>query len=169
MATPVTYSPWIYSMPLAQSSSFDGEEGSAPAAPPPPRPMSFSDLQQGMRAYNSGETQQNGFRYGTLWLVVVVAVLALIVHLWQRRKAAGPPESLGKLGWELSRQVRFPFGSRFVLMWVGRSTKTPFASLLVSATLFDRAVHEWTRNPTFSAARHWGRLRLDRLRGRLFN
>jgi hypothetical protein len=169
MASPVIYSTWMYSMPLAQASAFEGQAGAAAAAAPVAKPMSFSDLQKGMRAYNSGEAKDNGFRNGTLTLLFFVALLALILHLRQRRKTAGPPDSMGKLGWELSRQVRFPFGSRFVLLWVGRSTGTPFASLLVSASLFDRAVNDWTRNPTFSAARHWGRTRLDRLRSQLFN
>ncbi len=154
-------------LPLAQASPWD-----EPAAPPPPpkptaHPMSFSDLQEGMRAYNAGETD-NSMRNGLLIMIAAVAVLALLLHLRQRHKSAGPPDSISHLGWELSRQLRFPMGTKLLLWWVARSSRTPIASLMLSSALFDKAVAAWAAQPTFGVARQWGRGRLNLLRPALF-
>jgi hypothetical protein len=153
---------------LAQYSPYDEPPAPQPA-PPPRRAMSFSDLQQGLRSYQSGETDDTAFRNGILILIACVAVLALIVHLRQRTKNAGPPDSLGRLGLELGRLVRFPFGSRVMLWWVARATQVPFASLLLSSSLFDKCISAWAAMPTFVVVRQWGRARLERLRPILFD
>jgi hypothetical protein len=64
--------------------------------------------------------------------------------------------------------VHFPLGTRLLLKWVARSTGVPFASLLLSSALFDKAITEWAAHSTFSAMRQWGRGRLRALRPRLF-
>lgn len=153
---------------LAQYHPWDEPPAPEPA-PKPRRSMSFSDLQQGLRSYQSGESNDNAFRNGILLLMAAVALLALVIHLRQRNKAAGPPDSLGRLGLELGRLVPFPFGSRLVLWWVARTCGVPFASLLLSAALFDRSVAAWAAVPTFGVARHWGLGRLQALRAVLFS
>jgi len=104
-----------------------------------------------------------------LVLLALIGLVALIVHLRQRKTEVVVPDSMAKLGREMARLVRFPFGSRLFLKWVAKSTNTPFASLLLSQKLFDRRIEEWEAMPTFSAVRHWGRSGLDRLRGELFD
>jgi hypothetical protein len=144
-------------------------ERSAPETPTPAKhQLSFSDLQKSLHDYHTGKSNDNGFRNGVLIFLAVAAVFLLIVHFRQRRKEAGPPDSMGRLGREIGRLVRFPVGSRVALKWVARSTGTPFASLLLSATLFDKCVREWSHQPTFSVARQWGRARLECLRPELF-
>jgi hypothetical protein len=152
---------------LAQFSPYDDAPAPQPA-PTPRRPMSFSDLQQGLRSYQSGEASDPAFRNGILILIACVAVLALIIHLRQRTKTAGPPDSLRRLGLELGRLVQFPFGTRVMLWWVARSARVPFASLLLSSALFDKSVAAWAAAPTFGMVRQWGRGRLARLRPMLF-
>src|SRR4051812_24513663 len=115
----------------------DIPERPEPAAPK--RPMSFQDLQQGLRAYNNGETNSNYFRYSLIGMVAVVVLLAIFLHFRQRRKEGGVPDSPGRLAWELSRKISFPLGARFALVCVARYTKVPMATLLISATAFDRA------------------------------
>jgi len=139
-----------------------------PPAPKPNRPMSFSDLQKGLRDYNSGENNDTAFRNGILILMACTALLALFIHLRQRKKNAGPPDSLALLGMDLGGLVRFPFGARVMLWWVARTNRVPFASLLLSSTLFDKAIAAWAAAPTFAVARQWGKSRLDRLRPLLF-
>lgn len=140
-----------------------------PTPPPPPKhPISFSDLQQSLHDYNTGKGD-NGFRNGILIILVLIALFALVLHFRQRHKNAGPPDSIHKLGRELGKPVRFPVASRVVLKWVARSTQTPFAALMLSAALFDKCVNDWSNQPTFSVARHWGRTRLERLRPVLFD
>ena len=109
--------PFLYV--LAQANPWD--DAPASPAPKPPRPMSFSDLQEGMRAYNAGESQGSSVRTGILILIAFIAVLALVLHLWQRRKTGAPPDSLGRVGWDLGRLVPFPWGTRLLLWWVARS------------------------------------------------
>ena len=154
---------------LAQADLFDETTATAPAEPPARHPMSFSDFKQGMRDVHSGKVDDSGFRNGIIVILAVIGLIALIIHLRQRRQNATAPDSLGKLGWELSRGVRFPFASRVMLYWVAKSTKTPFASLLLSENLFKSRVGLWEAEPTFSVARHWGRGRLDLLRPVLFD
>jgi hypothetical protein len=155
---------------LAQTQATPWDD--APTAPPPPpkpsKPMSFSDLQQGFRQYQTGETNDTSFRNGILILMACVALLALFIHLRQRKKNGGPPDSLARLGFELGRLVRFPFGSRMMLYWVARTSKVPFASLLLSSVLFDKSIAAWASTPTFAVARQWGKSRLARLRPLLF-
>jgi len=155
---------------LAQVQATPWDEAPTPPAPPPKpgKPMSFSDLQQGFRQYQSGETNDTAFRNGILILMAGVALLALFIHLRQRKKNAGPPDSFGRLGLELGRLVRFPFGARLMLWWVARTSRVPFASLMLSSTLFDRSIAAWAASPTFAVARQWGKSRLDRLRPLLF-
>ncbi len=161
---------WLtpFNLLLAQASPFD--DPPAPAtAPEARRPMSFSDLQQGMRDVHSGKVNDNGFRNGVILILAVIGLIALIIHLRQRKAVAVQPDNLAKLGRELGRLVRFPLGAKLLLKWVALSTSTPFASLLLSENLFNRRLAEWEAMPTFSAARHWGRTRLERLRMELFD
>jgi hypothetical protein len=152
-------------LPLAQEVWDD-------APPPPPQPaphrMSFSDLKQSLHDYDTGKTSDNDFRNGAVALLAVIALVFLFFHLRQRHKNAAPPDSMHRLGRELGRLIPFPLGTRLILQWVARSTHTPFASLLLSAGLFDKCVTQWENIPTFSAARHWGRSRLEKLRPILF-
>lgn len=145
----------------------------APASPPPAasqqRPMNFSDLQQGFRQWHEGTTSENTFRNGMLVVVALVAVVALVVHLRQRRRAPKTINSPLRLGMELSRQVPFPFGSRIMLWWVARSTGLPLATLLISAAAFRAGVEQWSAEPTFGLLRRWGRSRLERLQPVLFD
>ena len=140
-----------------------------PSAPPKPEHrLSFSDLQRSLHDYNTGKTNDNGFRNGILILLAIIGVIALVIHLRQRHQEAGPPDSLAKLGRELGRLVRFPFGTRLLLWWVARSTRTPFASLLLSGGLFDRCVEEWAHSIDVFSGWRWGKTRLERLRPALF-
>lgn len=129
--------------------------------------MTFSDLQQGLRQYQSGEGD-NSLAHGLLIIVASVAVLALVLHLRQRMKTMGPPDSDRKLARELSRAVGFPMFSRLALWWVSRTTGTPMAAMIVCEHLFDVNVAAWAGRPTFSLARGWGKSRLDQLRSKLF-
>ncbi len=122
-----------------------------------------------MHKVNTGQTNDNTFRNGILVLLAVVALIVLVLNWRQRRKTAGPPDNIGRLGRQLGRLVRFPFGSRLVLKWVAHSTQTPFASLLLSSALFDKSVESWVSQPTFAALRHWGKDRLVLLRANLFD
>jgi hypothetical protein len=165
-----------WQLPLLVSPGAPGQEdpwdsGAAPQAPPRParHQMSFSDLQQSLRDVNSGKGGDNSFRNNVLVLLALVGMIVLIVHLYRRHKRAAPPDNIHRLGRELGRLVRFPPGTRLLLKWVARSTRTPFASLLLSAPLFDRCIQDWARQPTFSVARQWGRGRLERLRPVLFD
>jgi len=157
--------PAIHFLPLAQEAMW---EDAPPPKQPAPHRMSFSDLQQSLHDYDTGKINDNGFRNGVLSLLAVIALVFLIVHLRQRHKNAGPPDSMHRLGRELGRLVHFPLGTRLLLQWVARSTRTPFASLLLSAGLFDKCVHQWAEIPTFSVARNWGQSRLAKLRPILF-
>ncbi|HVT80232.1 MAG TPA: hypothetical protein VHM90_06200 [Phycisphaerae bacterium] len=158
----------LYFPVLAQTYGGFDDNGPATAPAAPRKPMSFSDLQQGMRDVHSGKVDDSGFRNGILIMLALIGLVALIMHFRQRKTEVVVPDSMGKLGRELSRLVHFPMGSRVFLKWVAKSTDTPFASLLLSESLFDRRIREWEAMPTFSAARHWGKSRLDRLRGELF-
>jgi hypothetical protein len=157
--------PRFVPLPLAQY-----YDDPPPPPPPPQRPMSFSDLQQGLRDVNTGKVDNTIFRNGILTLLVILALLVLMLHLRQRRQMpAAPPDSLRKLGHELGRVVPFPFGARLLLKWVAFSTATPYPALLLSSDLFDKCLGQWSRDPRFSAARIWGRTRLLRLRSILFD
>jgi hypothetical protein len=159
--------PPAFSLPLAQFNPY--EDAPAPSEPPPQRPMSFSDLQRGLRDVHSGKVDDSTFRNGILVLLALLALVVLIIHFRQRHETpAAPPDSLRKLGRELGRVVRFPFGSRLFLKWVAFSTAAPYPALLLSSDLFDQSVAQWSRYPTFAAARSWGRSRLQRLRPVLF-
>ena len=164
MTTPL---PRFLPLPLAQYSSFDDPP---PAPPPaPPRPMSFSDLQQGLRDVHSGKVDDRAFRNGILALLAVLALFVLIIHLRQRHKTPAPPNNMARLGRHLGRLVPFPLATPFLLQWVARSTATPYPALLLSSELFDQCVAQWARRPTFAIARNWGRRRLQRLRPILFD
>ena len=134
----------------------------------PERPMTFSDLQGAMKDYSEGKHQDNTFRNGSLIILGVIAIVALLIHLRQKQKNAEPPDSVGKLGRELARLVRFPLGTKALLKWVAASSKVPFASLLLSSALFDRCVKEWSHGHTFALVRAWGKGRLEKLRPVLF-
>ena len=150
---------------LAQAAPWD-DPPEAPTTEAAPR-MDFSDLQKALHAANTGETDKT-FRNGLFIMVGAVALLGLILHLREKHKHAGPPDSKGRLGWELSRLMPFPFGTRMLLWWVARSTATPLAALMISSQLFDHAVAEWERQPTFTLARRWGKVRLEALKTVLF-
>jgi hypothetical protein len=160
---------------LAQAEPFDeasfGDSGDAPPPAPPARPakpMTFSDLQGAMHDYSTGKNVDNTFRNGSLVILAVIGVVVMAIHLRQKYKNAAPPESVGKLGRELARLVRFPLGTRMLLWWVAVSSKVPFASLLLSSTLFDRCVRDWSRGHTFALLRGWGKSRLEKLKPVLF-
>ena len=138
---------------LAELIPFDGNTD-VPAPPPPQRPMSFSDFQNGMQQWNDGATN-NTFRNGLLVVVAAVAVIALAVHLRQRLKYRPEPASPQRLGWELSRAVPFPFGTRLLLYWVACSTRMPMATLLLSEPAFEASVQAWAHHGTFSPLRRW--------------
>jgi hypothetical protein len=153
---------------LGQASSFDDAPAPAKPAAPAPHPLTFSDLQQGLRTANHGDPHDRTAQVALLSMVAGVAVVALILHLRQRRKEAGPMNSSRRLAWELSKQVRFPFGARMVLWWVAMSAKIPMATLLISGHAFDGALEAWFHRPTFGPLRRWGMARLERLRPLLF-
>ncbi len=142
------------------------EDPPEPVKTPPKSPLSFSDLQEGLRSANNGD--DSSLRNGLLIIMGLIIILAIVLHYRQRRKTAGPPDSTGKLGWELSRLIKFPFGTRMLLWWVARTTQTPFAALLISRSLFDNCVQQWSLQPTFSLARRWGKARLESLKPVLF-
>jgi hypothetical protein len=153
-------------LPLAQGYPY---EDRPPADDKPPaRPMTFSDLQQGLRDVHSGKVDNSAFRNGVLILLTCLALFALFVHFRRRRIEPAPPDSLARLGRELGRKVRFPLGSKFLLKWVARATRTPYPALLISSALFDKSVARWLNEPAFGAARQWGYNRLMRLRPVLF-
>ena len=154
---------------LAQADPWDESFAPPPPQSAPSRPMTFSDLRGAMHDYTTGNTKDHTFRNGSLVILAVITLIALLIHLRQKQKTAGPPDSLGRLGLELARGVRFPLFSRLLLRWVAASSKVPFASLLLSSSLFDRCVQDWSRAHTFVIVRGWGKGRLDRLRPVLFD
>ncbi len=161
--------PFFHPLPfLAQAPAPWDDSPPPPAAPPAQHRMNFSDLQQSIHDYDTGKNNDKAFRNAFLVLLAVIAVITLLMHLRERRKNASAPNSLHRLSRELSRAIRFPVAARWMLVWVARSTKTPFASLLLCAGLYDKCVADWSARPTFSVARRWGRSRLDRLRDELF-
>ena len=153
--------------PLAQLNPYD--EAPPSSEPPPQRSMTFSDLQQGLRDVHSGKVDNSTFRNGILILLATLAIVTLLTHLRQRKINGGPPDSLRKLGRELGRKVPFPLGAKLLLHWVARATQTPYPALLLSSALFDKCVAQWARDPSFAAARNWGRGRLQLLRPVLFD
>lgn len=136
---------------------------------PVKRAMSFSDLQQGLRADNNGEATSFYFKYGLIAMVVVIIILAILLNLRQRKKEGQAPDSEKKLAKELTKKIPLPFGARMVLGWAARSADVPVAMLLISTTAFDDAAREWTNKPTFALLRRWGKVRLDQLRPVLFD
>jgi hypothetical protein len=155
---------------LGQADPFDDPNASSPPPTPaiPTHSFSFSDLQQGLRTANHGDPHDRTAQITLMCMVATVAVIALVLHLRQRRKEAAPLNSSLRLAWELARQVRFPWGSRLVLLWVARSAKMPLASLLISGHAFDAALEVWFHRPTFGPLRKWGMTRLAQLRPVLF-
>lgn len=135
---------------------------------PPPRPLSFKDLQQSIHQYNEG-APDNSLRNGLLIVLAFVALIALILHYRQRRKDNLPPDSEMSLARELAHVVPFPWGTKFLLKWVARSANVPFATLLLSAQAFDQHVETWAAQPTFALVRRWGITRLHRLKTILFD
>ncbi|MCL2645974.1 MAG: hypothetical protein FWD61_03090 [Phycisphaerales bacterium] len=131
--------------------------------------LTFSDLQKSMHSQLRGETADPVYRNTLLCIVASVALLALVLRWRQRRKLGGPPNNVRKLGWELSRSVPFPAGSRLLLWWVSWSTRVPVAVLLISGETFDASVESWSKQPTFAVAREWGRGRLLKLKHVLFD
>ncbi|MEI8197835.1 MAG: hypothetical protein WCI73_18220, partial [Phycisphaerae bacterium] len=114
------------------------------------------------------KVSENTFRNGMLVVIGFLLIVVLISHLRQRRAQPKALDSQFRLGWELCRLVPFPVGSRLMLWWVARSTKTPMATLLISAQAFEVAVRQWGQEPTFAPLRQWGRTRLQRLEPILF-
>jgi hypothetical protein len=150
---------------LAQVAPWEDPPAASPEAPGPK--MGFGDLQKALHAVNTGQTDQS-FRNGAIVIIGVVVLLAVFLHNRQRRKTAGPPDSLSALARELSHHVAYPFGTRMLLWWVARGAGTPMATLLISSALFERAVGEWAAAPTFGLVRRWGKGRLERLKAVLF-
>jgi hypothetical protein len=162
----MTGQPNFFHWTLAQLSPYD--DAPPPAPPPQPR-MSFSDLQQGLRDVHSGKVDDSTFRNGILVLLAILGLVVLIMHFRQRHESpTQPSDSLRRLGRELGRKVQFPFGTRLLLKWVALTTATPYPALLLSSEMFDKCVRQWSRDPTFTAVRNWGRVRLLRLRPVLF-
>jgi hypothetical protein len=154
---------------LAQYNPYDD----APPPPPPPpvqRPMSFSDLKQGLRDVHNGNVDNSFFRNSSLSLLAVLALIVLLLHLRQRHQntISTVPNNLRRLSRELGRFVPFPWGTKLILKWVARSTGAPYPALLLSSELFDQSINAWSRQPTFALARGWGKARLERLRSVLF-
>ena len=145
------------------------EETAAPAATRPATTGGGGiDLSHGFQQVYGGSVSENTFRNGMLVVIGIVAIVALITHLRQRRTQPKELSSQLRLGMELCRLVEFPFGSRVALWWVARSTHTPVATLLISPHLFEQAVSAWSGQPTFAPLRRWGRVRLARLHEVLF-
>jgi hypothetical protein len=153
---------------LGQYQAFDDAPEPAKPASPVAHSFSFSDLQQGLRTANHGDPHDRSWQMGLLVMVAAVAVVAMILHLRQRRKEAGPLNSTRRLAWELAKQVRFPFGARMVLWWIAMSARMPMATLLISGHAFDGALEAWFHRPTFGPLRRWGMSRMERLRPMLF-
>lgn len=151
---------------LGQMAPWEDPPAQTPPEAPAPK-MNFGDLQKALHNVNTGETDQS-FRNGAIVIIGAVVLLAVVLHYRQRRKTAGPPDSMPGLARELARCVSFPFGTRVLLWWVARSTATPMATLLISSTLFERSVGAWSVIPTFALARRWGKGRLERLKSVLF-
>jgi hypothetical protein len=153
-------------LPLAQE-AFDAPPDNSPP-PPPPHRFSFSDLQKSLHDTNTGTAKDQHFLYLLLTMVAMVIILAVLLQLRERRKTPPALNSPSKLGRELSRRIRFPFGTRFLLKWVARNTRLPLATLLISVRTFDSATDAWVRRPTFNVIRRWGYARLRILRSALF-
>ncbi|HUO08353.1 MAG TPA: hypothetical protein VM008_08655 [Phycisphaerae bacterium] len=153
-------------LPLAQE-AFDAPTDT-PAPPPAPHRFSFSDLQKGLQDTNTGTANDRHFVYLLLTMVAMVIILAVLLQLRERRKAPAALNSPSKLARELSRKIRFPFGTRLLLKWVAGNTRLPLATLLISARTFDVAIDAWVRRPTFNVIRRWGYGRLQLLRCTLF-
>ncbi|MEI8195805.1 MAG: hypothetical protein WCI73_07850 [Phycisphaerae bacterium] len=126
------------------------------------------DLSKGFQQVYGGTVSENTFRNGMLVVIAIVMIVALVAHYRQRRVQPKALDSQSRLGWELCRMVPFPFGSRLMLWWVARSTRTPIATLLISDQAFEAAVLKWGQEPTFSPLRQWGRSRLRQLQPILF-
>ena len=116
---------------LSQIVEWDDTAVPPPPPPPPARPMNFSDLQQGFQQWNTNATGESAFRNGILVVMGILLMVALVVYLRRRVRVRKTLNSQLRLGWELSRLVPFPFGSRIVLWWVSRTTKTHFVTLLI--------------------------------------
>ena len=163
---------WIYQTAaiLAQLGPLnDADQGGADPAAPANKPISFPDFQQGLRAYNNGETNNNYFRYGLIAMVLVMILAAVLLNIRQRKKDGQAPDSTRKLARELCRRIPFPFGARLLLSSVAKSAGVPTVNLLLSAAAFDRAVAEWSEKSTFTLVRRWGSRRLIQLRPILFD
>jgi hypothetical protein len=130
--------------------------------------LSFSDLQKGMRDQLSGNTHESHSSWILWGIVAAIVVLGIFLHLRQRKKTGGPPNSPAALFREIAREIPFPFGTRLLLQWVARNAHVPAATLLISERAFQKSVHDWARQPTFALVRHWGEVRLDRLHKLLF-
>ncbi|MGN6367945.1 MAG: hypothetical protein ACTHN5_06755 [Phycisphaerae bacterium] len=142
--------------------------GSRKPPPAPPHRLSFGDLQKGLQSTNEGTPGDRRSLYILLTMVALIAVLAFILQLRERKKNAGPLNSPFRLGCELSRKIRFPFGTRLLLAWAARSAELPMATLLISLRAFDDTITNWSRQPTFTVIRRWGYKRLKLLRPQLF-
>lgn len=147
--------PWEDAPPVAPKAPVNGGGG--------------IDLSKGFQQVYGGTVSENTFRNGMLVVVGVVIIVALVMHLRERRKQHKVVDSQFRLGWELCRLVPFPFGSRIMLWWVARSTRTPVATLLISARAFEQSINQWANQPTFALLRQWGRTRLMRLQPILFS
>ncbi len=153
---------------LAQIMPMNDERETPPPPPPAHHPLSFTDLQQGLRSANQGNPHDRSTQTALIGMVAVVVLIGVILHLRQRHKQAGAPNSTKRLAWELSRRITFPFGSRILLVWVARTAKVPMATLLVSARAFDAAIVTWAGRPLFGPLRRWGQGRLMQLKPVLF-
>jgi len=131
------------------------------------RGMSFSDLQSGLRQWETGATD-SGYKNGLLLVMGAITLFVLALYWRQRARQKKSVDSERKLGMELGRVVPFPWGTRVLLYWVARRSGRPFVTLLISAETFRKAVGEWAGDPTFSLFRRWGAGRLAKLSGLLF-
>ncbi|HVX87033.1 MAG TPA: hypothetical protein VH253_19770 [Phycisphaerae bacterium] len=140
----------------------------APAAQGGAHTLTFNDFTNGLRDYNTGKDRGSAGSGVLIGVVAVVVLVGLLLHLRQRRREAGPPDSDRKLAWELLGAAGLSWRIRLLLLWVARTTGAPVAALLISTTAFDRAVGDWAARSTFGPARRWGKGALDGARAQLF-
>ncbi|HVS70035.1 MAG TPA: hypothetical protein VHQ47_02140 [Phycisphaerae bacterium] len=166
----------IPSMPLGQSvpPPWDDSPGAAPATATPgttgggTHTLTFSDFTNGLRDYNTGKDKSSTGSGVLIGVVAVVVFAGILLHVRQRRKEAGPPDSDRRLAWELLSAAGVSWKIRLLLLWVARSTGWPVAALLISTAAFDKAVGEWGKRSTFGPARRWGKAALQGARSELF-
>ncbi len=148
---------------LAQASPDDLDD--KPAAPPEAsHPLSFSDLQRGLRSASHADPSDQHFKFALIIMIAIVLLIGIFLHLRQRRKNPLPPNSPRKLAWELAKKIRLPLDTRLFLAWTAHSAHLPMAHLMISPTAFDRSLSHWSPQPTLTRLRRRGTSRLPKSR-----